>query len=552
MGWGRGGEGWGIAFAAVGGFTNRVSNLFIVDAMIPTPMVLSPSGGFPLTKIIATLGPASADVPTVVRLIEEGARVFRINFSHGHQEDFARFLALVREASQATGIEAAVLGDLAGPKIRVGQTPPEGIETQPGDSVAFTGRGRDAAVIVGAEPGLLAEFPTSHAQIVNDVAIGHRLLVDDGAVRMLVVDRQIAPSDGSPPRLICQVIVGGRITSGKGVNLPDSMLSISSMTPRDEDCARWAVENQLDFLALSFVRQAEDVRGLKRLLRSITGNAAQMPPVIAKIETPQALADLEGILGVTDAVMVARGDLGVEMDLAEVPALQKRILRQAHEFGRPVIVATQMLQSMIVDFNPTRAEVSDVANAIFDGADAVMLSGETAVGNHPIQAVHMMARIARTTEKEMAGDPAYKARAPMRLRESRYRTAALAHGVSAMVSDLSAKLVVNWAELGGGAKYLSQNRMDVPILGFSESRVAMRQMNLMFGVMAVAMERPADGEEFIAKADAVIQSRGWAKVGDPIVIVKGEPLGMPGVTNHIVIHYVGDVVRLRWRAKPGL
>ncbi|MEX0774351.1 MAG: pyruvate kinase [Phycisphaeraceae bacterium] len=522
-----------------------------------------------LTKIIATLGPACADVATIVRLIEEGARVFRINFSHGAFDDAAQLLGKVRQAAQQSGRDVGVLGDLPGPKIRVGKVH-DAIVLETGDRVVFTDE--SAGVPAGdAEGELPARFATTYPSVIRDIDIGHRLLVNDGAVRMLVIDKLAHGGSDALAQalaqksmawrhaLVCRVIVGGPVTRGKGINLPDSKLNVPSITPRDRECIDWALDNALDFLALSFVRHADDVRQLKGILaahrKQHHGSAL---PVIAKIETPQALVELEGIIDQADGVMVARGDLGVEMELAEVPVIQKRIIRLAHDHGKPVIVATQMLESMIQSAAPTRAEVSDVANAIFDGADAVMLSGETAVGAHPVQVVNVMARIARRTGADISGasggsggaaDLVYRSRAPMKLRESRYRTAALAHGVSVVVKDLGAKLVVNWSELGGGARYLSQNRLDVPILAFSSNRAALRQMNLMFGVVPLWMQRPADGHDFIRQIDQLIREHQWAQVGDPIVVVKGEPIGVPGVTNQIAIHYVGDVVRLRWRPK---
>jgi len=238
--------------------------------------------------------------------------------------------------------------------------------------------------------------------------------------------------------------------------------------------------------------------------------------------------------------MVARGDLGVEMDLAEVPGIQKRVIAMAHDYAKPVIVATQMLQSMIESASPTRAEVSDVANAIDDGADAVMLSGETAVGKWPVQAVATMARIARATQRELAREGRV-ARPPIKLQQTRYRTAALAHGVAVVVKDIGAKLVVTWSELGGGARYLSQNRLHVPILAAGSNPEALRKMALLYGVMPYEMPKPTDSTSFIAAIDKLIIEREWAKKGDAVVVVKGEPIGVAGVTNELLIHYVGDV-----------
>ncbi len=498
---------------------------------------------FILTKIIATVGPTCATPAIIIRLIEEGARVFRINFSHGTLDDFARSLATVREAAKRTGSHAAVLGDLSGPKIRIGKVVEAGIELTVGDRVEFQ---RDPVVATAAAADQAVVFSTTYPSLVDDVQPGERLLIDDGNIRLLVIDKI---GEGPAARLVANVTGGGRVTSAKGLNLPDNAsLSVPSLTEHDRRCVEWAVTNELDFLALSFVRKADDVRLLKSLLPVRTPNRASWIPVIAKIEKPQALDDLPAIINEADGVMVARGDLGVEMDLAEVPGIQKRVIALAHDYGKPVIVATQMLQSMIESSSPTRAEVSDVANAIYEGADAVMLSGETAVGRYPVQAVHTMARVALATQRLIHSE-CRPSRPPVKLQETRYRTAALAHGVSVVVRDLDAKLVLTWSELGGGARYLSQNRLGVPILAAGSNPESLRKMSLLFGVTPIAMPRPASSNEFILKMDSLIREKGWAKTGDAIIIVKGEPIGTPGVTNQILIHYLGDVARVQWHLK---
>ncbi|MFW6031785.1 MAG: pyruvate kinase, partial [Phycisphaeraceae bacterium] len=294
------------------------------------------------------------------------------------------------------------------------------------------------------------------------------------------------------------------------------------------------------YLALSFVRRGGDLTRLRELLAA---EGRKDLPIVAKLETPQALDDLEAVVEEADALMVARGDLGVEMDLAEVPVWQKRIIRQAHDFGKPVIVATQMLQSMIEQAGPTRAEVSDVANAVLDGADALMLSGETAIGAYAVQSVQVMTRSTRVAEAEAfrlrSGEP----RPPANLRHRRYRSAALAHGVSVVVEDLEARYVVVWTEHGGGARYLSQNRLAVPIIALSQSVPALRQMGLNFGVYPVYMDRPESAAQLLERADCLMLDSGWAERGDAIVAALGEPLGTAGVTNEIRVHYVGDACR---------
>ena len=510
-----------------------------------------PPADFILTKIIATIGPACAEVPTLVRLIEEGVRVVRINFSHGTFDQFEASLRAVREAARVAERPVGVLGDLSGPKLRLTAVEDGNLSVEVGDTVSFTSED-----IVGCRgEGGDVVLSTTYPSLVDEVQPGDRVLVDDGLIRMIAVEcKPTARPEGGEGRLLCcRVTAGGKLQDKKGVNLPDTDLSAPSLTEWDEACAAWAVEHDLDYLALSFVRRAEDVKRLKVLLDKVGKGTPRWRsglrmPVVAKVEKPEATREIDGICEISDAIMVARGDLGVEMELAEVPILQKRIIESAHAWGKPVIVATQMLQSMIEQSTPTRAEVGDVANAIIDGADATMLSGETAVGRFPILAVHAMTQAARHAEAYVAERATGHTHPPRRLQESRYRTAALAHGVSVIVKDLDAKFVATWSELGGAARYLSQNRLRVPIIAISSNEPALRQMSLLFGVRPVYMERPPDSTAFLERLDILLLENGWAENGDAVVVVKGEPLGTPGVTNQTLIHYVGDVCRVRWHA----
>ncbi len=494
-----------------------------------------------LTKIIATIGPACDEPGLLARLIEEGARIIRINFSHGSFDDFQRSYDAIRQASKLADIPVAILGDLCGPKIRIGKVH----EAKPfalavGDYVELT---RKEMLCRRYDDTGMSVLSTNYPAVIDDVQPGHRVMINDGAIHMLVVDRVFADDD-QDHRLVCRVTQGGLVSDRKGINLPDTDISAPSLTEYDKQCATWATEREFDALALSFVRRAEDVKQLRGFLKRITPPGVLRPPIVAKIEKPQALSDLDEICAQSEAVMVARGDLGVEMDLAEVPMIQKRVIKVAHDHGRPVFVATQMFQSMIEDPSPTRAEVSDVANAVFEGADGLMLSGETAVGAYPKFAVATMARIARKTEAQLALARDDQARLPKKLRLSRYRTAALARGVSVVAGDLHARFIVMWSERGGGARYLSQSRMDIPIIAATSSEQGLRQMNLLFGVVPVLMPRPENAQAFIDQTDRMLLDSGAAQPGEPVVVVLGEPIGSPGVTNEIRLHYVGDVCKL--------
>lgn len=517
---------------------------------------MSATNELTLTKIVATLGPASNSPEVIEQLITEGVRVFRINFSHGEFSEHLASLQRVRAAAAKLDQHIGVLGDLCGPKIRVGKQDGAGTRLSEGGRVAFIPDFVDADRATLELNGLTCLKVGFH-DFIFEAHAGHRILLDDGTLELQAVEQKPL-SEGTA--LICEVIVGGLLKSNKGINFPDTELTVPAITDHDYRCVDFAVAHGFDFLALSFVRTAADVRELKDYLRKQGARPAQPQktgkgsqnhsafgsewrafiPVIAKIEKPQALQNLEAIVTEADTIMVARGDLGVEVDAAQVPVLQKRIIATCHDFGKPVIVATQMLQSMIDAPVPTRAEVSDVANAIFDGADAVMLSGETAVGKFPVKAVEMMRRIARRTNAHLRSLP-MSTTTPVNTRESRYRTAALAHGVKVVIRDLNAGLVVMWSQLGGGASYLSQVRMTVPILAFSSSPEALRRMSVMFGVTPIHMEPPKDSNDFLIKVDQLLLERGWAREDDAVVMVAGQPFGRPGVTNTLRIHRVGEL-----------
>lgn len=477
-----------------------------------------------LTKIVATLGKATSDAATIRKLVEAGASVFRLNFSHGTLDDHLQVLRHVRQVEAELGYPIGVLGDLSGPKIRVGQVIEGGVHVEAGQDVVFQ---RDPIVATGPR------FSSTYLGLVSDVATGQKLLINDGAIRMLVVEQK-------PDEIVCRVTTGGLITSGKGVNLPNTEVKLPCVTEKDYVCLEWAIRNELDFIAMSFVRQASDVELLhRRILEMMKGSGRRSLPIIAKIERPEALHNIEAILDAAEVIMVARGDLGVEMDLAEVPAIQKRLVDAAQRRGKPCIVATQMLETMIANASPTRAEASDVANAILDGADAVMLSGETAVGAYPVLAVDTMSRIAAATEEYVRSTP-HRPPPMTTERMKGHWTAAIAHGAWMIAQDVRAKVIVAATESGLTALHLSQNNFRIPIVIGSDDLSTLRRITVLNGVTPVAITMPPDLDQFTELFDELLLSRGWVNRGEPVVILAGHPSGRVGSTNSLAVHHVGD------------
>ncbi|MFG0306096.1 MAG: pyruvate kinase [Phycisphaerales bacterium JB040] len=493
----------------------------------------------PHAKIVATLGPASDSPDIIARLIAAGVSVFRLNFSHGDLAQQARRLENVRSAVALAHRPVAVLGDLQGPKIRVESVPDlhdgGGLIVQPGQDVEFRADCDEAYL-----DGDTAVFGTTFDRIFFDVEPGQRVLINDGMIRMLAVDRL----DGVSLR--CRVTVGGRVTSRKGINLPESDLKTPGLTERDWDCVDWACANDLDYLALSFVRHASEIIELKGRVAELCKDRPVHPgvnpaiPVIAKIEKPEALHNLDEIIRAADGVMVARGDLGVEMDAAQVPVAQKYIVSRCNEMGKPSIVATQMLESMITSATPTRAEASDVANAVFDGADAVMLSGETAVGSHPELVVETMQRIVRVAEARF--DQLPHSPTPGRLEELPYRSSALALGAWHIAEKASVKAVCCWSQRGGMAGYLSATDFRIPIVACTSSELAARRMALLGGVIPILTDPPTSGMlgEWTEQMEALVQERGLARDGDSVLLIAGKPLGSVTAQDAIALLRVGD------------
>lgn len=473
------------------------------------------------TKIVATMGPACGTVDSLLHLFEAGADVCRLNFSHGDLATHLQMLGNIREAAARFRQPVAVLGDLGGPKIRLGKVDDidgsGGMPIHVGDELIFQ-----------REPiaGKNRRVSTTYPHFVDDVQVGHRVLIEDGMLRFLC-------SDKSNDEIRCVCTAGGVLKSSKGINLPQTKVAVPSITDKDWECVDWAVANDLDYLALSFVRKADDIHQLREHLKKRGSDIR----IIAKIEKAEALHELDAILDTSDGLMVARGDLGVEMDVAQVPIIQKNLIRRCQAAGKPVIVATQMLQSMIEQSSPTRAEVSDVANAIMDCTDAVMLSGETSVGKYPIGAVHVMSHVAEVTEEYQTANPPVR---DLKKLPGLPISAAVARGVWQMVSDLDIKLVAMWSETGTKARIFSKNRFPVPIVALSSSQRSLRRMALCYGVIPHELTRPASMKALVESIDAIVEERNLANRGDSIVIVTGPSLGLTNDMNGIIIHTVGE------------
>jgi pyruvate kinase len=477
-------------------------------------------------RILATLGPASRTPEMIRRLAEAGADAFRINMSHGTHADHARAIEIIRSLEKELDRPTTILADLQGPKLRVGQFEGGGATLENGQTFVF-----DRSNALG--DSTRANLP--HKEIFGAVHEGTRLLVDDGKIVQRV-------TSATPDRIETLVEVGGRISNNKGVNVPDVVLPLAALTEKDRADLAFALDQHVDWIALSFVQRPEDVAEARRL---IAGRAS----LLAKIEKPAAVDRLDGILELADAVMVARGDLGVELPPEAVPPLQKMIVEAARRVGRPVVVATQMLESMITAPTPTRAEVSDVATAVYDGADAVMLSAESASGQFPCEAVSMMNSIATSVER----DPGYAARVHFTRTDPDPTTAdAIAQAANTMVDTVGAKAIVCFTSSGSTARRLSRERPSVPLLVLTPALKTARRLGLLWGAHAVRTRDIANFEEMIAKAKRMVLRHGVAKGGDRIVIIAGVPFGTPGSTNVIhIVRLVGDELERHRKAEEG-
>ncbi len=473
---------------------------------------------FASTKIICTIGPASAEADVLVRLIEAGMDVARLNFSHGTHEEHAHVVRNLRAAADRTGEPIAILQDLGGPKIRIGRLKDRAVFLSDGQTVTFT-----TEEVVGDA----TRISTTYHELPADVHPGDAILLDDGNLRVQVT--AVTERD-----VTCRVIHGGRLSEHKGMNLPGVRMSVPTLTPKDIEDLAFGLTQGVDLVALSFVRSADDVRLLRSTMeRQLGGTAATLPLIVAKIEKGEAVRDLEQILRVTDAVMVARGDLGVELPPEDVPMIQKHIARRCNARGIPVIIATQMLESMIGNPRPTRAEANDVANAVLDGADAVMLSAETSVGQFPVEAVETMDRIVRRAEATLPSHHAFEGE---EIRPGEEVADGVARAACLMAEQLRAKAIVAVTHSGMTAMRISRYRPHAKILAFTSDGGVVRRLNLVWGVRGQLVEHPMDdADAVIAHIKSCLVSSGEASTGDTVVWTLGLPLLARGSTNSLKV-----------------
>ncbi len=473
------------------------------------------------TKIIATLGPASAREEVIEGLWRAGVDVFRLNMSHGAAVEKEPLVAAIRALEERVGRPIAIMADLQGPKLRIGTFAQGAIMLEQG--ARFT---LDSDPVPGDERRV--QLP--HPEIFAAAEAGTELLLDDGRIRLKVLR---ACTD----RLETEVLVGGRLSDHKGVNLPGVVLPVSSLTGKDLRDLEWALDQGVDWIAQSFVQRASDVAEAKKLVAGRAG-------VLAKIEKPSAVADIDAILETADAVMVARGDLGVEIPLEEVPGTQRRIVRAAREAGKPVVVATQMLESMVSSPMPTRAEVSDVAHAVESGADAIMLSAETAVGAYPVEAVRIMHRVALQVER----DPTHGLKGTAHIVPAETAEDAITAAARQVAETVHAKAIVTFTTSGSTALRAARERPQVPILVLTPKQAVARRLCLAWGLFTVKTRDVASFEEMAGKAKRMALRHGLAEGGDRIAITAGYPFGTPGATNLLHLAYVtGDELRRKKR-----
>jgi pyruvate kinase len=474
---------------------------------------------FHRTKIVATVGPACDTYDKLLELVKAGVNVFRLNFSHGSHEDKERIIGYIRELNSNEPYNVAILADLQGPKLRVGEMENGGLDIVPGDILTFTSTEK----VVGNKDKIYVSYPNLH----NDVKVGDKILIDDGKLEVIVIE---VTKDGD---VRVAVSYGGRILPKKGVNLPDTAISLPAMTEKDINDFEFIVKQNVDWIALSFVRKAEDIIDLKQRLADKNSSIK----VMAKIEMPSAMEDLKNIVNQSDGVMVARGDLGVELPVEKVPMAQREIIRKCIHRGKPVIVATQMMESMIDRTKPNRSEITDVANAVLEGADAVMLSAETATGQHPALVVETMRKIIIEVEKTEYRYNREEDLKPQPHSPS-FQSDAIIYNACKLASDAKAHAIIGMTQSGFTAFVLSSYRPSAPLYIFTKKRYLVNQLSLSWGVRAFYYDEENSLDKIIEDQIEILKERGFLKAGDIVVNTGSTPVHLHLPTNLIKISKV--------------
>jgi pyruvate kinase len=466
------------------------------------------------TKIICTIGPASESPQVLEALIRGGMDVARLNFSHGTQDEHLKKIKTIRQIAGRLEKPVSILQDLSGPKIRVGKVKEGGVELKKGEKFFLTHRER-----IGDERGVSVNYPTLSEEVMS----GDTILLSDGTIELRVVERE-------GQTIQCRIMVGGLLTSHKGINFPTRSILASAFTNKDHQDLLFGIQHGVDLIGLSYVKEAADIKEVKRFLEK----ESVILPVIAKIERKEALEHVDEILRASDGIMVARGDLGMETPLERIPNVQKRLIRKANALGKPVITATQMLRSMVDHTQPTRAEVTDVVNAIYDGTDAIMLSEETASGQFPVEAIQMMAKIAQSAEEEFPFDQFLKQEIEGEMDLSQ----AISHAASSLAKEVKAAAIVTPTESGSTSQWVSRLRPRQPILALSRHLSTIKRLNLCWGVYPVLVPDWKDTDDMLERAKRIPKELGLAKQGDRIVIIAGVPISIRGTTNLIKVETV--------------
>lgn len=468
------------------------------------------------TKIVATLGPATSTKETLKKMIDEGANVFRLNFSHSKKDDFLNKINLIKEINKEFGLSISVLADLQGPKLRIGEIENNYLSLEEGEIITFT-----SEKCIGTKEHIYM----SYKEFPSDVKAGEIILIDDGKIKL-----EVTETNGRDT-VRAKVINGAPLSSKKGVNLPNTHVSLPCLTEEDIANALLAIEHNVDWIALSFVRKASDVLDLKELIKQKGGHAG----VIAKIEKPEAIKEIDEIIALADGIMVARGDLGVEMPFEEVPLIQKIIVKKCIEKSKPVIIATQMMESMITNFRPTRAEATDVANAVLDGADALMLSGETSVGKYPVETITCMQELISYTESN--GSPFNKQHAPKE-GSINFLPDSICYNAACLSQQFKAKAIITFTYSGYTALRLASHRPEAKIYAFTKNKNLLHSMSLVWGVRTIYLPYYEMLEEAIQQSIDLLKKNGRLKEGDCVIHTGSSPLNLQGKTNILKVSYV--------------